>query len=69
MTVAQIKKAIRSNRYIVIRDWDGRPIGVNCQQTKLLKDLDKHHGNKETRFQSFHPCGLMEYITHKIPFM
>jgi len=62
----------KQNKYILVRDYyDDSLIGINCGVIKLdwLKMRKRQRGeNETTRFCSFIPCDINEYISHKVPF-
>jgi hypothetical protein len=70
LKVKQIKKAMRANKYIMLRYADGRKTAVNCGILRCSKaSIHEARDNKNSMFVSWYPCGLHEYITHKTAFI
>jgi hypothetical protein len=71
MTNAQLYKAITNNKYIVVRNWIGIPVGINCGiALKLQKEKPwETLPNKASQIQSYYPCSFQEYITEKIGYL
>jgi hypothetical protein len=72
ITISQIKKALDSFDFIILRERNGFRFGINCRIIKLKtvqNILLSKHGNKKTRFISFTPCSFQEYINYKAPFV
>lgn len=71
LTIAQLKKALSNNKYLIIRERSGKRYAVNCAilKTKQMNRVKILHPNKATRVLSYMPCDFQEYITLKIPFI
>ena len=70
LKVKQIKKAMRKNKYIILRGMDGQKYAINCGILRLRESLI--HGaknNKRSPYVSWYACDLNEYITYKAPFL
>jgi len=65
MTIAQIKKACRDNRYIILRHISGCKVGFNTKCIDLMKLKPEQ---TITDWMSYYPCGIQEYINFKIPY-
>ena len=68
MTVKNLIKACKENKYILLRHELGFVLGVNCK----APFIDKRpiiNENRETQYIGFIPCSFMEYISNKNPFV
>ncbi len=63
----QIRKACEKNKYLLLRLYSGYQMGINCKVIDF--QIKKNHGNQETDYISYRPCGFMEYISNKHPFI
>jgi hypothetical protein len=68
LTVKQVKDACNEHRYLILRFWAGHQIGVNGKIARLAKKKKEVKDSENTKFVSFKPCGINEYINHKHPF-
>lgn len=68
----QLKEAFKKHKYLILNETDGGVMAVNCgileTYTFKLKTVGKT-GNSKTRIEGFQECGLMEYISNKVPFI
>jgi len=67
LTVGQIRKAAKTNKYIKLRYIDGDSIGINCKAV-FLGDNQNHSGREITPYVSFKPIDFSEYLSIKTPF-
>ncbi|MFZ2432505.1 MAG: hypothetical protein WAW57_15305 [Lutibacter sp.] len=72
LTKRQVVKALQENDYILIRTAAfGIIYGVNCKVLNFKNNIESTKDDKldeETCYESFKPCSLNEYISHKMPF-
>lgn len=68
LTIAQVKKASNSNKYLLLRFASGHLMGINSGCVKKAIQRSKKHLNSKSDFVSFVPVGLNEYINYKHPF-
>jgi len=69
LTVRQLYAACQNNRYLLLRLPCGGQVGVNCRVASIAQRRNPQDWNGITKFISFRPCNIAEYIEHKIPFM
>ena len=71
MTIAEMKKACSENRYLLFRDTKGKLVGCNGRLPFLKPPQGKRRRSDEYRSKhiGFIPCGINEYISHKIGFI
>jgi len=70
MKVWELLKALRENKYILLRTYDNKVLGVNCKAGLMSYKRSKLYNSYDgTRFQSFYPINFMEYISLKNPFL
>jgi hypothetical protein len=67
LTVGQIRKAARKNKYLLLRDTFNRLYGVNSK-AMFMGNNAKKENNQITSFISFRGCSIHEYISHKTSF-
>ena len=67
MTVAQVTKACKNNKYLLLREGNGYLMGINGRVASIVKRMKPLKDTDETKFIGFIPCGLLEYIEHKHP--
>lgn len=70
LTAQQLYEACMIHRFLILRrSKDNSVIAVNCKIARF-SILSKFKSVKQqTKFISYHPCGFMEYITKKVPFI
>lgn len=71
MTNWQLLKALQNHKYIVVRNWIGLTVAVNCR-IALKLSIDKTPDvpmGKVSQVASFYPCSFQEYITKKIGYL
>jgi len=70
LTAQQLYEACMNHRFLILRyAKDNSIIAVNCRIIRC-KYLSKFkHSEQSTKFISYYPCGFMEYISKKIPFL
>jgi len=68
MTNGQLYKALSSNKYVVVRNWIGIPLGLNSKIALKLcrEDVEKMSNRKSSHIMSFYPCSIHEYISKKL---
>lgn len=66
LTVSQLKKICRENKYIALRYYTGEEVGMNCGTASLKKI--KNMADKETEFVSYRGIDINEYIGIKASF-
>ena len=70
MTVLQIRKACKENKYIIIRFCDSfYQYGFNCKALIMLMDKENRPDDLLTAAMSYRHASLNEYICYKIPFL
>ena len=67
MTVAQVTKACKNNKYLLLRERSGYLMGVNGRVAPIIKKMKPVKDSDKTKFIGFIPCGILEYIEHKHP--
>lgn len=68
MTAQEVDNACKANNYLLLRSAAGFLYGVNGRMSEYAKRQKGFNPKQETKFVGFIPCGLHEYITHKVPF-
>ena len=71
MTNAELYKALKNNKYVIVRNWIGIPCGINSQIVLLMtkKKNIKWTPRKHSKIASYRPCTFQEYITNKIGYL
>lgn len=71
MSNAQLYKAIANNKYIIVHNWLGMPVGINCKICLKLqtKKQWETHPNHTSHIEGYYPCSFQEYISKKIGFI
>jgi len=72
MTINQVKNAMKSNKYILLRTSKNTVLGINCKILKTDTVQNSLKGKKpkeETPYIGFRTCNFQEYLSHKEPFM
>lgn len=71
ITVKQLIKICNENKFIVVRYKNGDAGAINCKVATIPSRLKRAEANidLETRFVSYYPCDLHEYISLKQPFV
>jgi hypothetical protein len=68
LTVQQVDNACSKHKYLLLRFWAGNIMGINGKIARLALKRKKVKGYDVTRFVSFKPCGIQEYIKYKYQF-
>lgn len=69
LTFGQLQKAVVKTgaKYFVLTDYNGFRFGIN---SGIITKLYKKYGHQAESIAIYNePCGLMEYLTYKIPFL
>lgn len=70
LTAQQLYELCKMHRFLILRyKSDNSIIAVNCKVARLtiLSKFEKI--DQPTKYISYSPCGFMEYISLKIPFI
>ena len=67
LTVNQVRTAAKKHKYLVLTDYRGQRIGINCKAV-FLGENPKHKPNEDSGYTGYSPADINEYITYKIPF-
>ena len=68
LTTKQIKKIFESNKYVLMTMRNGLTIGINCRLIncdRMKIHFTKSKMNWRTRYVSFKPCSINEYLNYK----
>ena len=69
LTVNQLNEACRKHPYILARFVSGYQMGINSKIAPIAQRMKMYKYNELTKFVSFSPCDMNEYISHKRPFI
>lgn len=70
LTVAELQNACKNNRYILVRQYNGELVGMNCGLADFIFKVKPHlTDTSKTAAISYIPCDFMTYITYKTPFL
>lgn len=67
LTVAELDKICKVNRYILARHYKGFKVGMNCRLATIARRVKNLVDDDRTKVISYTPCDFMTYITYKIP--
>lgn len=68
ITAKRVKEVFETNKFVILTHWSGWEIGINCKtiNTKMGRlNFTKSKLRMKTRYISFRPCSLNEYISKK----
>ena len=65
---SQLRDIINKNKYIILRDNNNYIYGINCLVSRIIYKGKKINKRGFTRFISYMPVDLNEYLNCKIPF-
>ena len=69
MTVGQIRKAAKNHKYLLLREkQSGILLGFNSAVILNTQKNKSYRDGLETRYSSFKPCSIVEYIERKVKF-
>jgi len=70
ISAQKLYEACMNHRFLILRySSDNLVIAVNCKIARLTVLSKFKNINQPTKFISYSPCGFMEYITKKAPFI
>lgn len=72
MTVRQVEKALKNNKYILLRISTNVVLGINCGilKTESVKEsLKAKKPNEKTPYLGFRSCSFQEYLSNKEAFL
>lgn len=70
LTAQQLYDACMNHQFLILRySIDNSVIAVNCKIARLKQFNKFKRKDSQTKFISYAPCGFMEYITKKVPFI
>lgn len=67
MTAAELVKALRSHKYLLVRTAWGSMVGISGKVGLWAYKKNNPGPNKPSSAFGFRPCCFHEYITHKLP--
>jgi len=67
MKFKNLSKVIKQYNYILLRDSWGNQYGINCKIARWKETKMDINPNSQSKFYSYMPCTLMEYLTFKAP--
>lgn len=68
LTAKLVHEILSTNKYVILRHWTGKEIGVNAGIINTKKgslNFTKSKMHWRTKYISFRPCSFQEYISKK----
>jgi len=69
ITAKQLNEICKAHDFILARFPNGYKMGINCKVANLQSVKKRYNPKNITSFVSYKPCGILEYIQHKHPFI